>query len=260
MEEYIFMLEIHSGKFNINVYDRSSMFAPLRVIELSNLTVEDITASRMTTSVYLLTYDGESRSVYRLRLPDYQIDPTPLINELLIGKSTLNVCKDGRMIIASNEQRGKPAEIRIILPDGAMQTTLSLSLDMLQFVELDTVFMKPSGNFVLVTRDSQQRRKLIEIGESGKHVRHFLSKFSDASSANLADANGRVVVCGKGSQPELLDNDFNLLDVFDSVLIEGHFHSPCNLAYNRDRKELVQICNEETATTTPSVSVFRFTI
>lgn len=257
MGNYIFMLRRHGDRFSVDIYERSQMFTVSKVIPLPQMIPEALAACGMSNCVYVLSHEGESRSVYRLKMFEDHVYIEPFVNDLIIPESALNVSQGGRLLISSNESGGKPPTVRVFEADGSLEKQISFSRDVLEFTDVEGTLEKPNGNLVLVVVDQKQKRKIVEVDENGTLVRQFTSNMSVESGVNLADSYGRIILCGQGRQAILLDDEFNILELGGMPLVHGHNINPLKMAFNRDRREIVLVGDSVSAASKPIVSVFR---
>ena len=88
---------------------------------------------------------------------------------------------------------------------------------------------------------TSMKELLTEIDTDGKIQRQYLSSFSPASSVNLADMYGRIVIATRGQGIELLDSELNPLD-FDRPIPRPVLEFSTELHYNSERNEVMSVC------------------
>lgn len=116
--------------------------------------------------------------------------------------------------------------------DGKLATEIMLPCDYCQ----EVVGQKLNGHFVLTTYNPLSKRRLLEVDERGSIVFDYHSTIDDTGVVSFADSSDRILLCDAVGNFEMLDSEFNVMNISVSPGPLRHIYY---LYFNRKRGEVM---------------------
>ena len=139
-----------------------------------------------------------------------------------------------------------------------------LSPDIYGFRYVNSVIQKSNGNLVLLSANDEYEAQLLEIDTTGGIVRQYQSSLGGCSVVSFADIHGRILINDFRNRIELLDPEFNPLEIAGPRLLEDDLYSLPQIHFNSERNEIVRVEMHKYDAVTQKfqatvLSIFRFT-
>ena len=263
----------------INVYDRNNMAEVKDVIPLPRISPVDMAACSVSNCVYILDRERYCPSIFRIaKDEDHHFKMSPWIYDLRLkvsNRGPISVSANGNLIILSSQESSmfgsdwpmyKPAYVGIYIynANGSLQHKIMLSPDIYGFRFVNSVIQKSNGNLVLLSANDEYKAQLLEIDATGAIVRQYQSSLDGRGVVSFADIHGRILINDFRNRIELLDHEFNLLEIAGPRLLEDHLYSPPQIHFNSERNEIVRVEMHKYDAVTrifqaTVLSIFRFT-
>ena len=246
MKDEIFLLcSRNSANLFINVFDRNNIEEVKEIIPLPRSRPVSLAACSVSNCVYVLNrkvHKLNHVSVMRIARDGEQWVVSTLIGDLCMPKSMLCVAENGSLILSRDQSKLCDA-ISMYDANGSLQQTVRTPSDT---GKLWKIIPKSGGNLVLVSHNERSEIELTEIDLSGTVVRRYQSPCDvdlfPSEFVGRADQFGRVLIIIDGAnRMELLDSEFNPIDVTCPQLDESQLTDLCELHYNSERNELVAV-------------------
>ena len=262
MRDEVFMLCIlHDGSLCAQCLRPQQRGRAKRCHPAIRIYLGDMVACSVSNCVYLLNADRRGPSVIRITKDEHQFKTSLWIKNLRLPTSDMgpiSASANGNLIILSRQRSPEPTVVGIYDANGFVQHKIRLSPAIYGFRYVSSVIQKSNGNLVLVSSNNVHETKLLEIDMSGRIIREYQSSFRGAGVKSFEDIYGRILVNYPDSRIELLDSEFNLLDVAVPRLDDGEILSPYEMHYNSERHEMVGF-RYDWNTKTSVLVTFRFT-
>lgn len=244
IKDEIFVIgDPQNGAFRISVCDSNYPYHVKDVIPLPEIYPECMAACVVSNCVYILYRKRRShiRILRITRVGEHLFNITPFLTDVWMPnpRPTLSVSASGSLIF-SRQQKNELPVISIYNADGSVQHQIRMYADIPKFYD---IIPRSNGNLVLVSANDQRQAILTEIDMDVTIIRQYQSSFQADMCAliNQADDCGRILVSDGLKRIELLDAEFNLLDISGRPLDDGAFISKQKLIYNRERNEALSI-------------------
>lgn len=248
MKDEIFLLcALRRKDAAINVYDRNNMAEVKDVIQLPGLRPDSISACSMSNCVYILNRNmnmDDHVSILLLARHDERWSTaeglSTLIKDLYLPSAKLRVAGNGSLILSGVESKRLVA-IRVYDTNGSLQQKMCVPSD----IYWDSpIIPKSNGHLVLVSSSINGQAHLTEMSMDGNIIRQYQSSLNSCHLKYISpeDKYGRVLIADSAYRIELLDSEFNLMEVTcTSPELSGKINRPFDLQYNSERNELVAI-------------------
>lgn len=240
MKDEIFLIcRISYEVYFINVYDYNNIAEVKEVIPLPRMAPKSIAACSVSNCVYQLNcnlYKANHVLIKRIARDGEHCVVSTLIGGLYMPDANLCVAENGSLIL-SRGQSDRCYSIRVYDSNGSLQQRIKAPS---QISWLGKIIPKSGGNLVLIGRNNTGQTELTEIDLGGTVIRRYQPSVHVASCR--ADRYGRVLIADRANRMELLDSEFNPVDVTCPQLGGGNqLIHPFQLDSNSERNELVAL-------------------
>ena len=240
MKDEIFLIcTINYVDYFINVYDYNNIAEVKEVIPLPRMNPRSIAACSVSNCVYQLNWNFRKVNhvlIKRIARDGEHCVVSTLIGGLYMPDANLCVAENGSLIL-SRGQSERCYAIRVYAANGSLQQRIKAPSEISW---LEKIIPKSGGNLVLIGRNNTGQIELTEIDLSGTIIRRYQPSVHVASCR--ADRYGRVLIADRANRMELLDSEFNPVDVTCPKLAGGkQLIHPFQLDSNSERNELVAL-------------------
>ena len=261
LKENMFILCSQEDQQGIKVYDRNSM-TEVTNIWLPATHLRDMFSCCISNCVYVLCIDlaWEHYSILRITKDgEHQFNVSPWICDPELPGCSLSVSVNFNLIAHSMRKGHTHWALSGYNTHGHLLNKIRLAkVDPFGgFLCFDRVIQKSNGNLILTYVNDDWQIELAEIDADGSVERRYKSSLTVGSGVNFADMSGRIVIANRHNGVELLDSEFNLLEVTGSYMYLNVGQNVLyKLHYNSERNEVVGTCDNSPMNSV--ITIFRF--